>query len=139
MSQQWVRVERWEIRKCAPRGQNQGMAEGTALASTSMVPTRRRDTGTVITLSRCQAELPWRPSRVVCASRRPMLCPNTARELDSFPENSKVRYSGQLGEKKETPPPFSSFKILGSVNTADESFICLNLADSVSIHNPLDL
>lgn len=68
-----------------------------------------------------------------------MLCPNTARELDSFPENSKVRYSGQLGEKKETPPPFSSFKILGSVNTAGESFICLNLADSVSIHNPLDL
>lgn len=62
---------------------------------------------------------------------------NTAHELDSFPENSKVRYSGQLGKKRT--PPFSSFKIGGGVNTADESFICLTLADSVSIHNPLDL
>lgn len=62
---------------------------------------------------------------------------NTACKLDYFPKNSKGRYSGQL-KKKSSPFPF--FKIGGGVNTAaDQSFICLNLAHPVSIHNPLDL
>lgn len=111
ISQWWVWAEPGEVWKIR-RG-----SEGTALASKMIVPTRRKDAGT-ITLSHCQQN----SYRFVAGLSLPAgvqfyVQTNTACKLNYFPKNSKVRYSGQLGKKKKSTPLFSFFKIRGGINT----------------------
>lgn len=120
-------------------GRIQGWLWGIVLASKIIVPTRRAGAGAVIPSAAKQGSRRFMADYLLEQESNFMSKQMQHANRTASPRTAETGIQVRWGKKTPRPPASPSVSGGGVKAAADESFICLNLAESVSRHNPLDL